>query len=721
MGRRSREGYALLSDIGKIPAVVDPARREACRLDLHGFLTEYFPQSTGLRPFSEDHLRVIQRLRECILDGGNFAEAMFRGSAKTSLGEGSSLWATLYGHRRFVPIFGGDSAAAEGNIDSLKLELSENDLLFADFPEVCHPIRALDNKPQRSASQTHVPGAVAGFKPSEDAKPQHTYIEWTADTIVFPTIILPDGPSKSSGAIITAHGLLAASRGMKHKRPDGTQQRPDFVFLDDCQTDESSRSPVQVAKRLSIIKKNILRLGGHGKRIAVFMAGTVIEHDDLIDQLLDAKRNPSWQGERIAMVKKWPIGKLKDASGNEEVVHDKLWLSDYKRLRETYDPDTLGDQQRAHRDATEFYRLNRDKMDEGAAVAWEHCYAEGELSALQHAYNILIDDGPDVFASECQNRPLEVRSENEIEGLLSAAEIAAKVNNRPRGVVDAANSRVVVFIDQKEKLLYWMACAVGDGFGGQILDYGTWPDQKRSYFAARDARRTIALAIKAGSRDGNLYGALDACTAMLLDREWMREDGAVHRVEKCLIDAHEGNITDTVRLFCRQSRHSALLLPSHGMYVGATGRPFDTYQKQPGDRAGLNWRIRAEKRGGVRQITYDTNYWKTFVHQRLSSPMGSRGCFTVNGTDPNEHRMLADHLTAEKPIRVEAKGRVVTEWKENPRIDNDFLDCIVGCCVAASVQGVGLIEQKTRTFMRIKLSERQKKAKVWKAKGSNNA
>jgi hypothetical protein len=68
----------------------------------------------------------------------------------------------------------------------------------------------------------------------------------------FPTI----PGSVASGRILTARGITAASRGMKHKRPDGTQQRPDFVLIDDPQTDESAATELQVNKRLGTIRKS---------------------------------------------------------------------------------------------------------------------------------------------------------------------------------------------------------------------------------------------------------------------------------------------------------------------------------------------------------------------------------------------------------------------------------------------------------------------------------
>ena len=49
-----------------------------------------------------------------------------------------------------------------------------------------------------------------------------------------------------------------------------------------------------------------------------------------------------------------------------------------------------------------------------------------------------------------------------------------------------------MFIDVQGTLLFWMLCGWEDDFTGYVIDYGTYPDQKRPYFTLRDARRTLA-------------------------------------------------------------------------------------------------------------------------------------------------------------------------------------------------------------------------------------
>jgi hypothetical protein len=88
---RSREAHAKVAEIGEIAPCANPERRKACRLDLFLYLTCYFPESTGLTPFSEDHRRVIARIQRCILEGGRWIAAVYRGFAKSTITENSAL------------------------------------------------------------------------------------------------------------------------------------------------------------------------------------------------------------------------------------------------------------------------------------------------------------------------------------------------------------------------------------------------------------------------------------------------------------------------------------------------------------------------------------------------------------------------------------------------------------------------------------------------------
>ncbi|MEX2288674.1 MAG: terminase gpA endonuclease subunit [Planctomycetaceae bacterium] len=70
----------------------------------------------------------------------------------------------------------------------------------------------------------------------------------------------------------------------------------------------------------------------------------------------------------------------------------------------------------------------------------------------------------------------------------------------------------------------------------------------------------------------------------------------------------------------------------------------------------------------------------------------------LNRNRPDQHRLFADPLTAEYRVKTEGRGRTVDEWKLRPeKGDNHWFDCLVGCAVAGSIQGVSLMDQTPKS------------------------
>ncbi len=674
---RARERSKALSlsgrNIGDLPPVQDPERKAQAESDFRFFCEQYFPQTFALA-WSDDHLKVIAKIEQAVLEGGLFAMAMPRGSGKTTLCEIACLWAILIGAREFVCLIGADEEHAANMLDSIKAELENNELLLADFPEVVFAIHCLEGIHQRAGGQLF------------EGKP--TNIGWTAKEIVLPTI----AGSKASGAVIRVAGITGRIRGMKHKRMDGQSVRPSLVLIDDPQTDESARSPSQCETRERILAGAILGLGGPGRKIAGLMTVTVVRPDDMADRLLDREKHPQWQGERTRMVYAFPS-------------NEALWAK-YAELRAEGLRNDDG-----IRHATAFYGEHRVEMDEGAAVAWSDRFNHDELSAIQHAMNLKLQDEA-AFWAEYQNEPLP--EDEPDDDLLSPEEIASKTNGLKRGEVQIDASHLTMFIDVQGSVLFYLVAAWTDDFTGSVIDYGTEPDQKLgagAYFTLRDIKRTLGRAAPRAGQEGAIYAGLERLAEAKLGREWRRDDGAMVRVDRCLIDANWGASTDVVYQFCRQSGFAGVLLPSHGRYVGASSIPFAEYKRKRGDRVGHNWRIpnTAGKRA-VRHVLFDTNYWKSFIHARLSVPIGDPGCLSLFGRRPEHHRLLGEHLTAEYRVKTEGRGRTVDEWKLRAQgMDNHWFDCLVGSAVAASIQGASLFagERPARVKRRLRLSELQ--------------
>lgn len=693
---RSRENFKKKAEIGELEPVKNPKRKAACKKSLAKFLQVYFPETTGLSPFSADHARVIKRLERAIRTGGRSFNLVYRGFAKTTISVNSCLWAMLYGYRRLIVLVGASRDAGKELLDAIKAELEGNELLAEDFPEVCQAIEAIEGKVQRCASQTHN-GKLTG-------------IRWTKDRIVFPSI---DG-SIASGASVVTRGITSQIRGIGKRGKK--QQRPDLVICDDLQTDQSADSPKQVAKRLKILTKSILKLAGHQSTIACVVNGTIIERNDLMDRLRDPLQYPGWQGETVKMVRSWAT------------AHETLWMGEYARLRRSFDPADPEDQERAHAAASAFYLANQKAMDAGCKVSWDSCYdPEVEHSAIQHAYNYLIDDGQEVFACECQSEPLSEGNEAE---QLKIGEIIHKLSGLKHREVPPNTRAVTAYIDTQDESFWYVVTAWTSNYTGYVIDYGAWPDQ-----GTRDASKKslrIKLADKYAEYNNReprwRAGLADLCEEVL-GRDWLDADGRAHAITHAFVDTADGDSSLPLRNWVASSRRwSKILRCSMGIGLRPADVPLNERPVDPKTelRRGLNWVEKRDKKVPGGSVTWiDTNSWKTFLMNRwrAASPHNAKlgddyrpdepGAIYLWGTDAQTHQTFGVHQTSEFFVRMKhaKSGRSIDFWDEKPtRPDNEWFDGTVGCCVLADVAGgVSLKDAGLKTVVKRK-PRRTKKA-----------
>lgn len=594
--------------------------------------------------------------------GGRLANSIYRGFAKTTTATLALAWATSCGWQSCGLLIGSSQDKAEELLSGIRQEFETNPLLFEDFPEVCYPFKSLEGKVARCKSQT-----IDG---------EQTHIHMSVNQLTLPTI----PGSKCSGHVIFAYGLGGQVRGINIFGPGGKRLRTTCAVIDDPQNDGSAGSITQVESRMNVIRKGIIQSAGHRQKIAVIVNGTVMRPNDVIDQLTDNSKNPSWESERVPMVKKWA-----DA-------HDTLWQVKYRELRHGYDPHQVGSKQKAEAKANKFYIDNREAMDAGCVVSWEHCYdPEAEISAIQHAYNLLLDDPPEVFESEYQQNP-DATNLGGAAAFLPET-IMGKVVGIDHKVIPLWATKVTAFIDVQKDLLYYAVVAWSDQFQGHVVDYGCWPEQPRNYYFLRDAKPRLRDTYKDTSLEGWLRAGLTDLTSSLLDREWDREEGGgnVAHIDKLYIDSGWGNSTDIVNEFCRTSGRPTVIQPSIGKGIGCKGNPMANWPVKAGEKKHFHALEGYGTKGrGIKHVTVDTNFWKSFVAQRFVSPIGNPGSMTLFKKKGVDHRLFADHMTAEifARLKEESSGREVDEWKHRPhKPDNHWWDCIVGATCAASVIG----------------------------------
>lgn len=654
---RERERQASQSrsgrDIAPLPVVADPARRAKATKSLRFFCEAYFPDRFTLK-WSPDHLTLIGQLQKTIDSGGLHAFALPRGSGKTTLVEVAAIWAVITGRRKYVAVIGASSEAAEEMLQAIKAELEVNDLLAADWPEVCYPIHRLEGITNRCRGQL--------------CEGERTRIHWAGLRIVLPSV----AGSLASGAIISVRGITGRIRGQKFVRPDGKTVRPDFAIIDDAQTDESAASPTQTQKRINKVTGAVLGLAGPGKKISAVFPCTVIQKGDMADQFLDRKKNPAWNGVRCRLVNKWPEG--------EAAV--KLWDEYAMHYRRSLEAGGEGEE------ATAYLKKNFKVMHTGSEVAWPQRKEPDDLSALQHAYNLRIRY-PLTFDAEYQNEP-PAASEDRLAIVPLAHELQTKLSHVPRLVVPQDCDQLTGFIDCQQDVLFDVVAAWASGFSGSVIAYGSWPEQNRHYFTLNDLSRRLRDQYSGADIKGALLMGLRDRLRQIICRVYLRQDGTSLRMGRVLVDA--GYEPDIVYQVCAEEEFAGVAMPSFGRSFGPRAKPLMAYDRKPGESIGLNWQITRNHKRAIQHCLFDSNWWKAFLFDRFNRAGGDVGALTLFGSESHVHWMIGDHLTAEKPDQLTAKesGRTVTMFDCLPGRDNHWLDGAVGCLVAGSMLGVSL-------------------------------
>jgi hypothetical protein len=680
MKEQARERNAAASirgrDIGPIPDIADPDRRERCQLDFRRFCDTYNAAAFYLG-WADYQIRSAQRIQEAILLEALYAMAEPRGGGKTTRCRMGILWGGSYRHKRYPVLIGAEDQKAVDSLDAIKIFMRFLPLFAADFPEISFPVQKLGGIPQKVGGQLCLG--------------QPTQMEWGENRIILPTVPPPsnwpkhwtlreDGMVPTSGVALGAVGLTAAGiRGTSITLSTGEQLRPDVALIDDPQTRESARSPMQNMTRESLISADVLGMGAPGRSMSALMPCTIIYPGDAMDRMTDRSKHALWRGERTRILKTMP-------------VHMEEWekyFEVYRACALKEPPD--------YAEANAYYIAHREVLDEGAEGTWDARKGEDEISAIQHAMHIYCRD-PRAFWSEYMNDPESDIDLTELRQL-TEADLAKKVNQQPHGTVPRDCNLVTAFIDVQQEILFWVVAAWTPAFGGAPIAYGAFPEQTRDVFTAGDPPVKLSHKFPGLEARACLYAGLAALVPGLLGRAWKQQetDGAL-TASLCLIDS--GYETDTVHDFIGRSPLKAVLRASKGKYVGPGAKPMNDYRKEPGDLMGWNWRVDAKTKARGKFVSFDSNAWKTVVAEGLLAPPGSSSAIYLPGASLEGQALFVQHLLAEYRVptwgaSAGTKGKLlrpdrrVDEWRARPEHrENHWWDGLVGCAVAASVLGL---------------------------------
>ena len=219
-------------------------RKELGRQSLKFFARTYFGHycSHSFAPFHMDLLEYLPQITA--QRGRQLAIAAPRGNAKSTIVSLIYvLWVICYAYERFIVLFSSTRKQSERLLAHIKGELSSNETLKGDFPEVCEPPNP----------------------------------RWRQDDIV-----TKNGVNVISSSV--EHGI----RGIRFK-----ESRPGLIIADDVEAVETIHSQDQRDKVYHWFTKVVLNLGSEYTNY--ILVGTILHFDSLLARLLSEDEFPGWE------------------------------------------------------------------------------------------------------------------------------------------------------------------------------------------------------------------------------------------------------------------------------------------------------------------------------------------------------------------------------------------------------------------------------------------
>ena len=231
----------------------DESRRKACETDFSLFCRTYLPHYFTAEPaeYQREVREIISRREitaknEQVLSPlikpeyrglfragkiGGLVDAEPRGFGKSvRLSFAYPLWCLLYRKEVFILIIGASQEAAENQLESIRRELEENELIIDDF----------------------------GLMQTDKM--------WSKKKLIL-----------ANGCAITAKGAGSALRGARYR-----ERRPDLVICDDILKDEATASRTQRDKVYKWVKQVLFPLG---RDLFLIFVNTIFHSDDLVCRL----------------------------------------------------------------------------------------------------------------------------------------------------------------------------------------------------------------------------------------------------------------------------------------------------------------------------------------------------------------------------------------------------------------------------------------------------
>ena len=636
---RVRRHVASANDIPKInPKPRHPRLKERCKYDLELFGWYYCRRV--LKHRASKHMRegLIHDVQDAILHGGQSVKMYGRGAGKTTWTVYiATVWAIVYGHRRWPVLISANSQRGKANLRSVKRILTRSEAIAQDFPEIVVPLLSVGDISQRAASVTYCG--------------QPTDIEWSSDRIALPMLRGDDGKplGPGCGARVTSVGIGGAVRGANEEG-----QRPDFLLLDDPQTTKIAHAPSMVESVIRYIHNDALSLSGHDRLITAFVTITPQCFGDVATELTSQSKHPEWSVSvepfLLRLPQKW-----------NELVNEFL--------REYQDDAAAGDYQRTR--STRWYRQNRERFASAETIDPKQYDPSAEVDAVHHMLNLRARIGEAAFNAEVMMKVSDLDSELD----LNADRVACNLNGAPRLTCPPGTDSAVAFVDvniRKNKGLSWGVVAFGPHRVGAVIAYGRYPER--------------GALVPPGASDLVRNRAVAAAVKIVTERiaGLKIHDSKNRRITLRALGFDRGYLPDVLHraLFViRKTLHLPFPL------VAVRGFPWNKFGTRAKDMLRRGDHVFATRSQYGEYLAVMSPYWREIMQSSFLETPLMPGSLSIYGSTPSDHYDFANEICAEKLVRkypVETRGRTETAWDWVCTGDNHYCDVLTGCYALGS-------------------------------------
>jgi phage terminase large subunit GpA-like protein len=260
---------------------------------------------------------------------------------------------------------------------------------------------------------------------------------------------------------------------------------------------------------------------------------------------------------------------------------------------------------------------------------------------------------------------------------VEASALTTRVSKLPKGLAPQFTKFITVGLDIGKFLAHWIAVAWCEGATGSVIDYGR--------IEVPSADLGVEQAVMVALRE---FKDLVLAGWTIEGRE--NEQAVPNQV---WIDA--GYMTPVVYEFCRKAADKRFL-PCVGR--GANQQRQQIYNRptqltQTTRFIGRDFHINYLQAERINLVEINADYWKTWVHQRLTQPLDKPGAMTFYHAPPEMHLSIAKHLTAEAKTEEFVAGKgVIVKW-ECIRRSNHFFDALYYAAAAGWYCGVRLEDE----------------------------